>query len=302
MDIKEIEKLRKRAKRFAILGIILGVALGTFIGYILLINAYIEGIFIGIIVGFCAYYICSFRSKAVYKEQFKNKYVRSEFERRFENVQYDDKSGIPMKVIKSTHMINLGNSYTSNDLLKAEYKGIKFMQADICIRHKVYIDINDIPFRIRNKKLFMGRWFVFDFNKTFIANIQVRQKRFANAKLERVKSTDKKYEKINMENILFNKQFKVFAQSQHDAFYVLTPRMMERIQRLTGMINGKLLFCFVGNKLHIAFNNNKDSFEHGIWKKINERKVENEIFKDTTLIMQFIDELNLDNDLFRREV
>ena len=77
---------------------------------------------------------------------------------------------------------------------------------------------------------------------------------------------------------------------------------MEKIKKLTDNVSGKLIFCFIDNKLHIGIQNNKDSFEHGIFTKINEEKVINEISQDIKLITNFVDELNLDNDLFRRKV
>jgi hypothetical protein len=77
---------------------------------------------------------------------------------------------------------------------------------------------------------------------------------------------------------------------------------MERIKRLTSNISGRLLFCFIDNKLHIGLQNGKDSFEHSIFKEINEEQVTNEISKDIKLITDFVDELSLDNNLFRREV
>ena len=77
---------------------------------------------------------------------------------------------------------------------------------------------------------------------------------------------------------------------------------MEKIKKLTSNISGSLLFCFIDNKLHIGIQNNKDSFEHSIFTKINAEEVTKEISQDIKLITNFVDELNLDNDLFRREV
>ena len=105
-----------------------------------------------------------------------------------------------------------------------------------------------------------------------------------------------------MEDQAFNNSFRTYAQDEHEAFYILTPSLMEKIKNLTNNISGKLLFCFVDNKLHIGLQNGKDSFEHSIYKQIDEEKVTNEISQDIKLITNFVDELSLDNTLFRREV
>lgn len=304
MNIEEIEQLRKKAALMTILGVIIAILVGA--GLFLLVIGIgmdlIQASGVSIIAGIVIAWLISHIHKKKFTEAFKEKYVLSEFNKRFENVKYNADTGIPGEVIAETRMINMGTDFEANDFLAAEYKGVKFVQSDVQIKEKSYIEINDIPVRVRNRKIFQGRWLIFDFNKSFKADIQVRQKRFANARVEKIKDANASFKKVEMENMEFNEEFKVFAQSEHDAFYILTPRMMERIQKLTRDVDGKLLFCFIDNKLHIAFNNNKDSFEHSVFKKINEQKVEDEVFRDTTVIMNFIDELNLDNDLFRKEV
>ena len=63
-----------------------------------------------------------------------------------------------------------------------------------------------------------------------------------------------------------------------------------------------------GNKATLITNypqtdkNGKDSFEHSIFKKINEQQSIEEISKDIKIITNFIDELNLDNNLFKGSI
>lgn len=55
------------------------------------------------------------------------------------------------------------------------------------------------------------------------------------------------------------------------------------------------------NKLHVAVNNGEDSFEYNVLNHINEEEIEQDIIKDIKLITDFVNELNLDNDLFKKE-
>ena len=104
-----------------------------------------------------------------------------------------------------------------------------------------------------------------------------------------------------MESESFNKRFNVYAQSEHEAFYILTPSLMEKIERLDDNNKGKLLLCFINNRLHIGLYDNKDSFEApNCLFKINEEKELNRTNGDIKVITQFIDELNLDNTLFKK--
>ena len=109
-----------------------------------------------------------------------------------------------------------------------------------------------------------------------------------------------KYVKVEMESQEFNKHFRVYAEQPLDAFYILTPKIMEKIRNLDERNKGKLLLCFIDNKLHVGIYDNDDSFEHGsVYKKIDSEKVMNEISTDIQKITMFVDELELDNDLFK---
>ena len=48
--------------------------------------------------------------------------------------------------------------------------------------------------------------------------------------------------------------------------------------------------------------NNKDLFEANIFKKINLEEEQNKTLNEMKIITEFVDTLDLDNDLFRREV
>ena len=76
---------------------------------------------------------------------------------------------------------------------------------------------------------------------------------------------------------------------------------MEKIQTLADKNKAKLLLCFINNRLHIGLYDNKDSFEApNCLFKIDEEKEINKTAGDRKIITQFIDELNLDNTLFKK--
>ena len=77
---------------------------------------------------------------------------------------------------------------------------------------------------------------------------------------------------------------------------------MEKIKDITKELNCDVMFGFADSRLYIAIDNDEDSFEYNVFKPINEQEIEEIIVKDIKLITNFVDELNLDNDLFRREV
>ena len=236
------------------------------------------------------------RSRAMFDKEFKDMFVLSTFEEVFDNVNYQPFDGLDRSIIRDTKMMYMGNRYSSNDYLEATYKGIPFKQADVHIEEET----RDRDGHSRYVTLFKGRWMIFDFNKTFKANVQVVEKGFHNAKRTTIFGKEgEKYQKVEMEDVAFNKEFKVFAQNAHDAFYILTPAMMDRIRQVTGSSRGRIMFCFIDNALHVAIYDNKDSFEANIMKDIDFNAVKEDVLSDVRVITKFVDDLNLDTKLFK---
>lgn len=111
-----------------------------------------------------------------------------------------------------------------------------------------------------------------------------------------------KFEKIEIENQDFNKEFDIFSEDELDAFRILTPHFVEKVEDLNNHISGDLLLCFRDNKLYIGINNNYDFFEYNKYLIKNLEDIYIKVFKELDSIVEFIDKLDLDNDLFRREV
>ena len=186
----------------------------------------------------------------------------------------------------------MGNCYESNDYIEADYNGVHFKQADICIQNQS-----------RNGKstLFRGRWMMFDFNKEFKTNMQIVHKSFSNSANPNsiFNKPEFKYKSIKVENDNFNKSFIIRAQDDHEVFYILTPHFMENMLQLSSNVGKQMMFCFINSQLYVAIYTNKDSFENNAYNKIDPKVEKEEIVKDISLITAFVDELNLDRQLFK---
>lgn len=298
MSIDELELLRKKARNKVLIGIFCSIVVGIIIYFITNIIQVLFAVpFFGIILTL----IFTSNSSKKFALAFKETYVLKSLKSVFTDLNYEPERGLPESVIRNTQMMDMGDRYSSNDYISAKYKNINVEQADVHIQEEHQSTDQDGHTTTTWVTIFMGRWMIFDFNKNFKANVQVSQKGFGNSRINNW-GTKTKYKKVMMEDQSFNNEFRTYAQSEHEAFYILTPSLMEKIKRLKSTINGKILLCFIDNKLHVGIQNNKDSFEHSIFKKIDEEKVNEEISKDIKLITSFVDELNLDNNLFRKEV
>ena len=249
------------------------------------------------ILGFVVTAIVTNKPTKEFRKLYKDRVVGHAFSNIFEDVVYTPDVGIDRQVIANTQMMNMGDVYRSNDHISAKYKGIGIEAADVEIEEQH----TDSDGNTTYVTIFRGQWFIFDFNKSFKADLQVVDKHFGSAKRGGLFSK-KKFNKVELEDIEFNKIFKVYAEHDEDAFYVLSPGTMEKIKTLRNGTKGKILLCFINNKLHVGLYNGLDMFEPRIFKKVNLQQEEEKVLGQIKIITNFVDTLNLDNDLFRREV
>jgi len=239
-----------------------------------------------------------------YRQAFKLAFVPEALAQVFTDLDYDPDKGISQQTIANTRMMYIGDRFQAEDYVSGRYKNVGFEQSDVLIQRR-NSNNKSTDTRIRVSKssyttTFQGRWLIFDFNKQFRFKLQIIQKGFRNTKKKHLfRKSVSLLDSVELESTDFHKKFKVFAQNEHEAFYIITPVFMERIQNLTAHSKGKLMFCFIGNRLHIAIQDNKDSFEApSVFKRIDEEKATRKIREEIEVITQFIDELSLDNNLF----
>ena len=298
MNINELETFRKEVQKKILICSIVTISVSISLAFI---TGKFHFLIFSIVLGTIISYIICYKPLNKFTMEFKKLFVLKSLESIFTDLEYNPTLGLDEYIIRETQMMDMGDRYSSNDLIIGKYKNINIMQADVHIEEEHQTTDSNGHTTTTYVTIFKGRWMIFDFNKFFKANLQLCQKGFSNSKLNNWGNKEK-FKKVMMEDEAFNKMFRIYAQNEHEAFYILTPSLMEKIKTLTTNINGKVLFCFIDNKLHVGLQNNKDSFEHSVFKKIDEKQIIENISKDIKLITNFVDELDLDNDLFRKEV
>ena len=230
---------------------------------------------------------------------YKRCVVASVLSKVFTDVKYDPDRGIDYDFLANTNMIYMGDRFHSEDYVSGKYKNVSFFMSDIHIEHETTNTDSDGHTTTDYVTIFKGQWMVFDFNKEFKSNIQVAEKVHT---FPPYMFSEIMYQRVEMESVEFNKRFAVFAENDHEAFYILTPKLMEKIIKLSDECSTKLLLCFINNQLHIGLNNYLDLFEPpDIRTPISEQKLSQDILKEIQNIIIFIDELELDNNLFMKE-
>ncbi len=296
---QELENLRVKAVKKQNMIIVIGIIIYLTIGFLVFqktgdITLPLFGAFFAtaIIVIICNV----IKEKTQFIKAYKDKVVVATLKTIFTDIHFDMEKGIPESVIANTDMMMMGNIYYSNDYFYGKYKDIQFQCSDVTIQY----EYTDSDGDTHTTTYFDGQWYIFEFNKQFKGSFQVCEKSFHYSKRQGgLFSKKEKDEKIEMEDQEFNKQFKVFGTDAHSVFYVLTPQTMERIKSINSQIKGDLLFCFKDNLLHVGVYNGKDLFEPRLRKKVDIERDTVTTKNEINAILQFVDILHLDNDLFK---
>ena len=291
-QLNHLESLRKKAKNgvLIIIAVIVGgILIGLFSGHFLLIPV---AIIAGIIVYFVAY-------KNAYKEYvrfFKNEFIAGLIRGLIPDAVYEPNSGFDRQMISGTGLMMMGNIYHSEDYIRGSYDGVPFERADVLIQD----ESTDSDGNTSTTTYFRGRWMVFESNKNTSADLQIIGKGFGYARRKKGIFTRKAERRhvLKTEDESFNKKFDVLCQDDSEAFYLLTPAVMQSLMNLLQRLDGKVMVGFVDNRVHVAVNSGKDSLEPSLFRAFSEKdmaEVQNEIQAITT----FVKGLKLDRRIYQ---
>lgn len=285
---EQLEKMRLKARNTQIIA---GVLLAT--GFLCFLLAPPLG-FVLFACGMIGMFAAG-RAAKPYKNAYKELLVKDLLSQKFDDLRFYPDRGIEKETVESTDMMQMGNRYHANDLIEGSYRGVRFSQSDILIQHHTSNGKSS-----HTTTYLKGRWLIFDFNKRFLCDLQVRDKAFSYAKKSGGWFSDRdQTHRLKTESVAFNDQFAVYAENDTEAYYILTPHFMEALMKLKARDSGELLFCFVDSKLHVAVNSGEDSFEPSIWHPVERTEATRAIAGDIQLITDLVDTLSLDNRLFK---
>lgn len=303
MTFEEVESARKAyhekiKKEWLCFGIILGI-----ITIALLIIGGVHSLLMlfGLLIMFSMIYLVvslllNREVATKYRESYKSYFVARNLQSVFTNLTYSHNLGLSKDVLKSTGMINTGDVYASNDFASGKYKDVAFSQADVHIQEEHSDSDGDTTY----VTIFKGRFMLFEFPKKFSFKLElIGNKFYAYRVPSKNPTTGRKMEKLSTESSEFNKSFKIYAEDGFEAFYLLDPAIIVKIQNLSNLHKGRIILGFINNTLMIGINDGKDSFEPPkVSKPIDEAKENEKVSADIKIITDFVDQLSLDRKLF----
>ncbi len=196
------------------------------------------------------------------KLDFKNHHVKKMIDSIIPGLTYVPEKGFDENEVFESKVLKKFTTYKSEDYLSGTIKGKSFESADVRIEQVV--SNGKTTTRIIR---FLGRLFIVDFQKKFENDVYITTDKIHN---QSIFSEDKK---VKTESIEFNNKFSVFSESQHSAFYLLTPRFMERMESFS-KIAKHVMFAFKDNKIYIAVHTERDAFDIKYSDTIDENYIE----------------------------
>lgn len=224
-----------------------------------------------------------------YRSTMKRSVVLRPLQSTVTDLDYRPEFGISKETVAGTKMVRIGSGFRSEGCVTGRYHGIPFVQSEVLI----------LSGRRGSKIAFEGQWMIFDFRKRFRTELHIVQ---GGIRCTRNSSPCKR---VSSRSKAFDSTFEVYANSDRDACSILTPEMTERMQGLAAQIQGRLMFCFSGSRLHVAIHNYSASFKYSepgnLFEPLDARAASPRTRDEISLILWFVDELNGNSELFQPE-
>lgn len=284
--IEKLENMRKKKNRYGcmvILSFLIPMPLMVILPFFGVDMAPVIGIVL-IFAGVIIFSKIAGNLTIKYKELYKETFVVSILEEQFDDVFYDYKRGFEESKVNQFGLVSRGNRYRSEDFIRGSYKGISFEQSEVRIAHKKSNDDTETIY-------FRGRMMEFDFPFKEVKSVQI----FTDTFPHRGKpSVNYNMKPVEMESTDFNKRFDVIAADPVDAYYVLTPQFMERVDFLKEKFN-HVGMNFQGNKLYVGIWTGGDAFDGDPSREVNYLDEKATIMGDVRVITDIIDVLGMMN-------
>lgn len=299
--ITRMNKLHKESRRILpVLGIVWGVGLvGIVASAFLIPETIVPLFFVAFLFGGMGYLILSVIPKAKEAEKelktlYKDTFLNGMFNEFFENARYMGTFGFTQHKVREFELHDLGESFESEDHLMGDYKGVHFEQADV--HSWTYYPKREHD---STETYFYGRMFIFDLPVHSIQSVKVFNKLVLDVNTGDHRIRGSEQNRVEMESVQFNNAFSIYSEDAHDAFYVLTPPMMDRLmeiyERYCKIGNHALhniSFHFKGSKLYFTMECDNKAFDAGKFP-ISYPDEKKKLESDIQVIIDLIEALDL---------
>ena len=204
----------------------------------------------------------------------------------FEGFSYEQGKGLTISEMEESHIFPPADEYDADDCFSGVWQGVPLK-----ISEQILKTVQHEKNKTEKKIVFQGIGVSFEMDKKFKGQtVVLKDSGFFN----RFKGF-KGFERVTLEDPVFENLFEVYGTNQVEARFLLTPIFMERIVKLKDLYKGKSIqLYFSDNKVLLAIDTKQDMFEPCSFFKtnLNKQKVDL-VFEEFITIFSIIDLLNI---------
>ena len=186
------------------------------------------------------------------------------------------------------------NRVTGSDHIKMVYNGLNIELSDIELINESESTDEDGHTEKSSVTYFKGQWLVCDFGKQLSGEVYISEW----GKKDRRKMKGN----VTMDNELFSKRFCVRANDPQEAYYILTPHMMEYITSMADKSGGTVYLSFRRDgKMQVAVQTGRDFFELGK-DKADLGELRQKFLAELRWFTDIVDTLRVEDALYKKEI
>ena len=186
------------------------------------------------------------------------------------------------------------NCVEGSDHIKAVYHGLNIELGDISLIDESEFTDNETGQTEKQSLLyFKGQWLTCDFGKELAGEVYISER--AKRKRRGMKSD------VSMDNEQFDTRFCVRADNPQEAFYILTPHMMEYITAMADKSGGLVYMSFLhSGKMHVAVQTGRDFFELGK-TNTDAETLRQKFLGELRWFTDIVDTLRVEDTIYKKE-
>ena len=239
-----------------------------------------------------------------YKAFYKDVFVRAAIRGTDSNFSYDPNAGISRKEFRKIGIYS-PDEFRAEDQISGIYKGVKFNLSEATrIPNGATLELSDSA-ALNLLSAIVFAWEAMKDMQAFSGSVLVCEfyKKFSGQTIVASRTLNTKFlgEKEQMDDTLFNDEFRVFTDDKVEARYLLTPAFMRRLRELKIKFAGEMgvSAAFMDDKFYLFLNGAKNRFETTPFSLPPSLYDVNQIKKEISELLSIIDELNLSLDIFK---
>lgn len=185
------------------------------------------------------------------------------------------------------------NCVYGSDHIKAVYHGLNIELGDIELMEESEVTDEEGHTQTSKVTVFKGQWLTCDFSKELAGQVYIS---------ERTKKTRRSLKSnVDMDNEQFDTRFCVRANNPQEAYYILTPHVMEYITTMANKRGGTVYMSFLRDgKMHVAVWTGRDFFELGK-SNTNAEALRQKFLGELRWFTDIVDTLRVEDTPYKKE-